>query len=108
MQIPIIAPLIWHFCSSKSLNKIENIQKRALRYLHNDCISDYDIFLKKSKQYTVGVKRLRILALETFKIINEQSFSFMKELFNTRKGSVNITMIELFVPEKPWPMEIKV
>ena len=51
---------------------------------------------------------MRILALETFKIINEQSFSFMKELFNTRKGSVNITMIELFVPEKPWPMEIKV
>ena len=79
-------PLVWHFCSSKSLNKIENIQKRALRYLHNDCISDYDN-LKKSEQCTVEVKRLGILALEIFKVINKQSPSFMKELFNMRKGT---------------------
>ena len=29
-------PLVWHFTSSKSINKIENIQKRALRFLHNE------------------------------------------------------------------------
>ena len=29
-------PLVWHFSSRKSINKIENIQKRALRFLLND------------------------------------------------------------------------
>ena len=40
-------PLVWHFCSKNSLNKIENIQKRALRFLFNDYESDYKILLKK-------------------------------------------------------------
>ena len=41
-------PLVWHFCSSKSLNKIEKIQGRALRLLHNDFTSDYSELLNKS------------------------------------------------------------
>ena len=39
-------PLVWHFCTKKSLNKIESIQKRALRFLHNDNKSDYETLLK--------------------------------------------------------------
>ena len=31
-------PLIWHFCSSKSLYKIEKMQERVLRLLHNDLV----------------------------------------------------------------------
>ena len=34
-------PLVWHFCSSKSLYKIEKIQERALLLLHNEFASDY-------------------------------------------------------------------
>ena len=41
-------PLVWHFCSKKSLNKIETIQHRALQVLHNDNDSDYNTLLKKS------------------------------------------------------------
>ena len=33
--------LVWHFCSSKYLNKIGKIQEWALRLLHNDFASDY-------------------------------------------------------------------
>ena len=29
-------PFVWHFCSSKSVMKIEKIQERALRMLYND------------------------------------------------------------------------
>ena len=35
-------PLVWHFCKKESTNKIENIQKRALRFLLNDYNSDYN------------------------------------------------------------------
>ena len=40
-------PLVWHFCSKNSLNKIANIQKRALRFLLNDYESDNKTLLKK-------------------------------------------------------------
>ena len=41
-------PLIWHFCSAKSVKKIGKIQRRALRILYNDFGSDYKTFLDKS------------------------------------------------------------
>ena len=41
-------PLVWHFSSSKSLLKIENIQKRALRFLLDDNDSTYEELLVKS------------------------------------------------------------
>ena len=42
-------PLVWHFCTKESTYKIENIQKRALRFLLNDYDSDYNTLLEKSK-----------------------------------------------------------
>ena len=53
-------PLVWHLCSKNSLNKIENIQKRALRFLLNDYESDYKTLLKKSNKCTMEVRRLRL------------------------------------------------
>ena len=72
-------PLVWHFCSKNSLNKIENIQKRALRFLLNNYESDYKTLLKKSNKCTMEVKRLRTLALETFKTLNDLNPGFMKK-----------------------------
>ena len=39
--------LVWNFCSAQSLNKIENLQKRALRFLLNDYDSTYEDLLEK-------------------------------------------------------------
>ena len=54
-------PLIWHFCSAKSVRKIEQIQTRALRILYNDFDSEYKTFRDKSGKCTMEVKRLRTL-----------------------------------------------
>ena len=62
-------PLVWHFCSSKSLYEIEKIQERSLRLLHNDFASDYAELLRKSGKTTMEIKRLRCLALEIFKTV---------------------------------------
>ena len=40
--------LVWNFCSAQSLNKIENLQKRALRFLQNDYDNTYEDLLEKS------------------------------------------------------------
>ena len=48
-------PLIWSISTVKSLNKVENLQKRALRFLHNNYSSSYKELLKKSGKSTVNV-----------------------------------------------------
>ena len=42
-------PLVWYFSSSKSLQKIEQLHERALRFLYNDYTSSYDLLLKSNK-----------------------------------------------------------
>ena len=56
-------PLVWHFCSCKSSQKIEKIQLRYLRIIYNDYSSDYQTLLKLSRKPPMELKRLRNLAL---------------------------------------------
>ena len=70
-----------HFCSSKSLKKIEKIQGRALRILSNDPTSDYNQLLNKSSKASMEVKCLRNLAQEIFKTLNNLNPEYMKEIF---------------------------
>ena len=74
-------PLVWHFCSSKSLKKIEKIQKQTLRKLYNDSIIDYNQLLNKYSKASMKVKHLRTLALEIFKTLNNLNPEYMKEIF---------------------------
>ena len=74
-------PLVWHFCSSKSLKKIEKIQKRSLGISYNDSTSDYNQLINKSSKVSMEVKRLRNLAPEIFKTLNDLNLEYMKEIF---------------------------
>ena len=90
-------PIVWHFSSRESINKIENIQKRALRFLLNDYSSDYETLLKKTNKCTMEVKRLRLLALEIFKAFNENCPTFIKNYFEKNENSVS-KKYELKIP----------
>ena len=73
-------PIAWHLSSAKLKNKIENIQQRVLKLLHNNS-EQTSIF--KPGLSTMEVKRLRILAIEVYKKINIINPSYMKEIFLT-------------------------
>ena len=62
------------------MNKIEKIQERAFRILHNDLVSDFTGLLKKSSKATMTIKRLQCLALEIFKTLNNLNPNYMKEI----------------------------
>ena len=49
--------------SAKSLNKIESLQKRALRYLYSNSESTYDTLLVKSGKVTMKSSRLKTLCV---------------------------------------------
>ena len=73
--------MVWLFSSAKSLNKIESLQKRALRYLHSDYESPYDTLLAKSGKMTMKASKLRNLCAEIYKSINSINPSFINEIF---------------------------
>ena len=76
-------PLVWHFCSAKSVKRIEKIQERAFRILYNNFPGILSLSLNKSGKSIKEVKRLRTaLALEVFKILNNMNPEYMKEIFH--------------------------
>ena len=77
-------PLVWYFSSSKSLQKIERIQERALRFLYNDHKSSYNDLLIRSKKCPMQVARQRTLCIEIFKTIKNLNPSFMQSIFISR------------------------
>ena len=73
--------LVWHFTSMRSTNKIESIQKRALRLLYNDYTSTYDSLLTKVNKPSMEIKCYQTLALEIFKTLNDLNPTCMQDIF---------------------------
>ena len=77
--------LVWLFSSAKSLNKVESLQKRALRFLYDNYDSSYESILKISGKSTMNANRLRSLCIEIFKTLNNINPAFMNEMFELSK-----------------------
>ena len=54
-------PLVWHFCGLVDNNKLEKLQERSLRIIHNDYELSFETLLKCSKQESLLTKRLKIM-----------------------------------------------
>ena len=72
------------FSSTKSVNKIEPLQKRALRCLYNNYESPHNTLLAKSSKVNRKASRLRSLCVKIYKSINSINPSFMNEIFKLR------------------------
>ncbi len=64
-------PLIWHLCSVSDSKKVDKIQERALRYVLSDFNDTYCNLLQRASKSTLYLSRLRILAIEIFKVLND-------------------------------------
>ena len=53
----------------------------------NDNASVYQALLKKSKKTSMEIKRLRNLATEIFKTVNNLNPSFMKNIFTSKENA---------------------
>jgi len=92
-------PLVWHFCGNASIHKMEKIQERALRFVFNDYTSEYKEMLEKNGESTLYLKRVRIMAQEVYKAINNQSPKYVKELLSERNSRYsNRRPLDLYIP----------
>ena len=73
------------FSHAKTLKKVEALQKRALRFLHDDDNSPTKEILKKPCKACMEVNRLRHLCIEIYKTTNNINPSFMKQIFQLRE-----------------------
>ena len=69
------------FTSKTSLSKLENIQKRALRFVLDDYQSGYTDLLQNANVPWIKIMRLRYLAIEVFKCINEINPAYLNAMF---------------------------
>ena len=83
-------PLVWYFSSAKSLQKIEQLQERALRFLYNDHTSSYSDLLLKSDKGTMLVARQRTLCIEIFKTVKHLNPPFMQNIFKLRSSNYSL------------------
>ena len=94
-------PLIWMFCSKKSMKKINSIHERSLRLLLNDYESTFDLLLEKSHEISVHQNCINSLMIEVYKYLNGLSPDIMNEIFILRKNSYNLRHFHLFQTENP-------
>ena len=80
-------PLTWHFCGEKNTKKIEKIQERALRFIYGVYDSSYESLLLKSQLPSLKVRRLRAIALEAFKILNNLFPVYLNDLLTFKNLS---------------------
>ena len=68
-------------CSKGSQDKLEKINERALRLAYSDYLSSYEDLLLKSKETTIHVQSIKVLALEVYKTLNGLNPPFMQDYF---------------------------
>ena len=66
---------------------MEKLQYRALRLVYNDFISSYEDLLKKANMNTLQITRIRKINIETFKILNNLSSSYILDLVKFKNTS---------------------
>jgi hypothetical protein len=80
---------VWHFCSKSNTEKLEKLQYRGLRIVFNDNESSYEALLNKVKLTTLHLSRMRTIAIETFKMIDNISPEYVRSLVNVKSSSYN-------------------
>ena len=78
-----------HFCGLGSM--MENIQGRALRFVHGDYTSDYNGLLSISKLSSLKLGRGRSIATLTYKIMHNFAPSYLKDLI-TPTGNLKLLL----------------
>ena len=76
------------FSTANSLNKVESLQKRPLRFLYSDYSKSYKDILEKAGKVKMNVNWLRNLCVEIYKTINKLNPEFMNNTLSSKKRLV--------------------
>ena len=78
----------WMFCSKILQNKINQIQKRALRIVYNKPNLNLDKLGELDKSSTIHIKNIITLLTEVYKTTRGENPIFMNKIFTQRKCNI--------------------
>jgi hypothetical protein len=84
--------LAWHFCTEKNSKKLEKVQERALRFVYGDYNSSY---IKPAKVPSLQIRRIRTMALETFKIVNKIAPVCLQNLVSVKQSKYSFRYVNI-------------
>ena len=77
-------PLAWHFCRTSSTNKLEKNQE-----FNNDFTSSLQALLTSTNTAPIHVRRMKQMASEVYKIVNDIAPDYIKDLINIKQSNYN-------------------
>lgn len=91
---------VWHFCGLTETHKIEKLHERAIRFIYNDNITEYNTILKSQNIHTLYSQRIRTICCEIFKSKKGLNAAYMIDIFNDRPSTYPTRNPEdLYVPK---------
>ena len=87
--------LAWHFCTEKKSKKLEKVHEIALRFVYEVLTSSYEDLLLTAKVPSLQIRRIRTMALETFKIINNIATVCLQNLVNVKKSKYSFRYVNI-------------
>ncbi len=73
-------PVVCHFCGIKCSQNVDNIQERALRFVYKGYVSTYKDLLAKGNHSMLYISRIRVIATEFYKALNELSPKYLQDM----------------------------
>ena len=83
------------FCGKTANSRINQLQKRALRVLHNDYTATFEDLLEKSEDVTIHYSNLQKLMIEIYEYTNYIGPAVLTEFFTTKEISYDLRLKNL-------------
>ena len=76
------SPLAWCLPSGASINKVQKLQERALRFVLNDSNSDCETLLSKNDFDSYRISSIKLMAVEIYNILSGMGPEYLSTLFS--------------------------
>jgi hypothetical protein len=83
-------PIVCFFTSRSSINRMEKVQERALRFVLKDSSSGYQSLLNKAGIDSIRIGIVKMIAVEVYKILNDLSPDYMNTMFVRSTNPYNL------------------
>ena len=77
---------MWHFCLKTSSAELEKLQYKVLWLVFNDFDSSYETLRERVNMPTLHISRIRLIAVETFKILHKMSPVYLQDLLSYKNS----------------------
>ena len=93
---------VWPFCNTRDSDKLETLNKRILRFIFKDAVSDYTQLLRRAGTTTLENRRLQNMVLNIFKCLHLNGYpAYMKQMFSLRSVSYSLRGSNILSLPKP-------